>query len=166
MLFSWRGCASIALVIFKSTESDDDMAWIREVCRTALDCGLLTVTMAALPGGWWHASVAKNTSHKLAIQTYRNKFGKADKNRQHFLVNLDCDNIMGPRFCKTLGELLIALPATGCIQAVSGKDPGTTGRIGLYDETFLRIAGYDEEMGPMGYQDVDLMNRVQYIAGT
>ena len=81
------------------------------------------------------------------------------------LFNLDCDNILGPSFMDSLQTLLPVVPAHGCIHAV-GRDPGTTGRVGLFATTFLRVGGYDESAMPMGYQDVDLLRRCQWLSTT
>ena len=165
-LLPWRACARICLVVFESEETDADIQWLWRYARPALECGLLIVAVTDLPGGW-HACLAKNTSHKLAIQQHRRPLdldGGATW-LSLMLFNLDCDNILGPSFMDSLQTLLPVVPAHGCIHAV-GRDPGTTGRVGLFATTFLRVGGYDESAMPMGYQDVDLLRRCQWLSTT
>ena len=94
---------------------------------------------------YWHASIAKNTTHKLAN-------GK-------FLVNLDCDNFIG----KDGGDLLLKLFKEDEDIIISQSrnifGSGTAGRISLSKENFTKLGGYDEFFYPMGYQDTDLINR-------
>lgn len=94
---------------------------------------------------YWHASIAKNTTHKLAN-------GK-------FLVNLDCDNYIG----KDGGDILLDFFNKNQDIIISQSKnifgSGTAGRISLSKENFLKLGGYDEYFYPMGYQDSDLLNR-------
>ena len=46
----------------------------------------------------------------------------------------------------------------GCIHA-RGKDPGTCGRY-----AFVRLGGYDEDIAPTGYEDIDIMKRCHYLS--
>ena len=47
----------------------------------------------------------------------------------------------------------------GCTHA-KGKDPGTCGRY-----AFVRLGGYDEDIAPTGYEDVDILRRCSYLSG-
>ena len=64
----WRGCIRIVVVAFESDESEELMKWLQDVCEPALSEGLLVLAKARLPDGW-HASIAKNTAHRLALET-------------------------------------------------------------------------------------------------
>lgn len=96
----------------------------------------------------WHASVAKNTSHKVA--------------QGIVLVNLDCDNYTGSgggrfvyeQFIKATQEIVLW-------QFSKVKEDGSFGRIALTKELFYALGGYDESFLPMGYQDNDLMERAR-----
>ena len=88
---------------------------------------------------------------------------KADEG--HILVNLDCDNIMGGGFVKSVVDSFgVSASATADARSDSvawrGHDAATTGRVAGSADLFLRLRGYDEEgiMGS-GSQDVDLINR-------
>lgn len=91
----------------------------------------------------WHASVAKNTAHRIG--------------RGGFLLNLDCDNFIGDAI-----EVVRQYTAQGCrlLHLWSGlHQDGTYGRIGMRREIFHALGGYDESFYPMGYQDRDLLDR-------
>lgn len=95
---------------------------------------------------YWHASIAKNTSHLLASG--------------NIVVNLDCDNFIGENGgdilleqFKNKGKNIIISQSS----EISGS--GTAGRISLSKENFLKLGGYNEQFYPMGYQDTDLVKR-------
>lgn len=97
---------------------------------------------------YWHASVAKNTSHWCA--------------RHDIVVNLDCDNYTG----YLGGRFVINTFVQNCMDIVfhqfSGNiDDGCYGRISVLRKHFDRIGGYDESLDPMSYQDDDLMKRLK-----
>jgi len=103
---------------------------------------------------YWHASIAKNTSHHL---------GEGD-----ILVNLDCDNFTGFRGGKHLLDTFV----NKNIQAVHQfcKEEwfsGNYGRIAVRSEVFNNLGGYDESFYNMGYQDTDLLERIklEYAGG-
>eukprot|EP00438_Fugacium_kawagutii_P030781 Skav212126 [mRNA] locus=scaffold386:572307:573221:+ [translate_table: standard] len=43
------------------------------------------------------------------------------------------------------------------------EDSGCTGRIGIPENTFIALCGYDEEFEPTGYQDMDLYKRAESV---
>ncbi|CAE7223379.1 unnamed protein product [Symbiodinium sp. CCMP2592] len=45
-----------------------------------------------------------------------------------------------------------------------GGDSGCTGRMGVTQETFLQLNGYDESFYPTGYQDIDFFERLKHKA--
>ena len=82
----------------------------------------------------WHASIAKNTAHKLAKGKY--------------VVNLDCDNYIG----KDGGDFLLDIfKNNGDNIIISQRNnifgSGSAGRISLTKENFLKLGGYDEHDG-------------------
>jgi len=97
---------------------------------------------------FFHASIAKNTSHKLASGKY--------------LVNLDCDNYTGDRggdfivdFYKNNGDNIIIHQSSN----IFGR--GNMGRISMTKNNFFKIGGYNQSLKPMGHQDGDLINRAK-----
>eukprot|EP00974_Lingulodinium_polyedra_P062397 6024557-Lingulodinium_polyedra.AAC.1 len=94
----WQACIRQALAIFDSEESDADHAWIANYAAPAVQSGLPRAARGALLDGW-HASVAKNTPHKFAIElNWRDGLATGGCAPSHCLVNLDIDNIIGPHF--------------------------------------------------------------------
>ena len=80
---------------------------------------------------------------------------------QLVLVNLDCDNVPGPLFIPTLvsefNKTRKKWPP--CVWISNGG--GTTGRIAYLACTFMnQLNGYDEDLEPVGYQDIDVVNRI------
>ncbi|SMD32979.1 hypothetical protein SAMN04488029_1340 [Reichenbachiella faecimaris] len=96
----------------------------------------------------WNASIAKNTSHKMASGAV--------------LVNLDCDNytgLQGGSF--VLDQFRKAEENIVLWQFSKIKQDGSFGRISITRDLFKILGGYDESFLPMGYQDDDLMARAK-----
>jgi glycosyltransferase involved in cell wall biosynthesis len=88
------------------------------------------------------------------------------KNRAHqyasgdLLVSLDADNGIGPLYCERL--LSEVQDDHTLLHAWSGDwTDGTCGRMAYSLELFNCIGGYDESMGPVGSQDIDLRDRTK-----
>ena len=92
----------------------------------------------------WNCSKAKNLAHRLSVGDY--------------LFNLDADNFI------TASDLQLIEAAAAsnrpCHQWSGQWPDGSYGRIGLPRTLFLQLGGYDEAMLPMGWQDIDLLNRL------
>ncbi|CAJ1360662.1 unnamed protein product, partial [Effrenium voratum] len=90
-------------------------------------------------GGAFHMSFAKNASHMLGRKEAVSRAVNEGDASSVILVNLDCDNIIGPKFLPALLETF-ANPRLQILQA----------------------RGYDEEPGVLGsgYQDIDFLKRV------
>lgn len=89
-----------------------------------------------------------------------------DKNRAHalgvgrILVNLDGDNILGPRYCRDVLRAVYA--GADLVHTFSGNwGDGTCGRVAITRESFAKLGGYDESFEPVGYQDIDLVERAR-----
>ncbi len=106
-LWRWRGAACLYLVLFGEEETQELSEWIEEEFQVPLAAGLLVV--ASSPMQSWHASIAKNTAHVLALADH----GVHDADH-HLLINLDADNIVGRTFAETaLDQVLLT-----CLNAV------------------------------------------------
>lgn len=93
-----------------------------------------------------HSSKLKNRSHQLATGD--------------ILVNLDADNFIGPQFC----DVARALDPHQFLHAWSGDwHDGTCGRLACHRALFEAFGGYDERFGPVGFDDLDLRDRL--VAG-
>jgi len=98
----------------------------------------------------WHAPKAKNTAHRLSA-------GK-------ILVNLDGDNFTGYRGGIHVYNAFMASPYDICFWQYSGdSQDGSFGRIAASRDAFFTVGGYNEEFLEMGYQDRDLVNRLEMI---
>ena len=188
-LWPWRQSLRLCLVVFDSDEAPELMGWIRQHCAAALEVDLLVVATSALPNGHWHASIAKNVAHKVAMETYlaeSKTTPDADQaagcsapqrpawaNVVHaglaldalFMMNLDGDNLLGPHYVNALRSLLPFVNAIDSVGARRGA-VGTTGRVGMWATHFIRMGGYDESYLPSGYQDVCLHQRVRHLRGS
>lgn len=75
------------------------------------------------------------------------------------LVTLDADNAIGPEFCT---EIARSVSGQCFVWATDGDwGGGTIGRVAFDRDAFWQLGGYDESLGPIGYQDVDLMERAK-----
>jgi hypothetical protein len=100
---------------------------------------------------FWHTSIAKNTSHVLAMND--------------IVVNLDCDNFTGKNGGLFVIENMIKYgwQKTLIHQFNNEYCEGSYGRIALSRSNFLWLGGYDESFEPAGYQDKDLLLRAQLL---
>jgi hypothetical protein len=170
-LASHRLRVTIVLVTF--AEDLEVVQWVLHNFKWAIDCKLLLLASGGaygaaepkpdnpngywseVPGGWqtlryWHASKAKNISHRVAIASF-----PADLPAEKvILVNFDCDNIVGPGYVLALAEKCsqAAEPfGTGPVPAVSPSLTGpVTGRLAMNAKTFMARGGYDDEQNVCG----------------
>jgi len=95
---------------------------------------------------YWHACIAKNTTHMLATGDY--------------LVNLDADNFVGFKGAEKLYDVLMNHTKDVIIhQTDTILGSGNSGRITMSRENFINLGGYDETFYPSGYNDPDLIKR-------
>ena len=148
ILHCWphRRWVTIHLVDFGS--SDDSLEWVLKTCGVAIDAGLLRVYSTDQHMPHWHASIAKNTAHRLA--------------EEDILVNVDCDNIVGLNFPV---DVVRRIDSDGFTVLQYEEGDGTCGRVACWREQFLELNGYDEDCGPMGGQDIDLIKRLKEMNG-
>ena len=118
-----------------------------------------------------HASAGKNTAHRVAWELCKEgKLPSASGDGcaspdQLVLVNLDCDNVPGPLFIPTLvsefNKARTMRPWPPCVWISNGG--GKTGRTAHLACMFmnrLNGPGYGEDLEPVGYQDIDVVNRI------
>ncbi|MCP4241725.1 MAG: hypothetical protein GY772_14290, partial [bacterium] len=183
-----------ATVYFLSFGADADMQeWLHSHLPEAISRGLLVTASGGGHGvTWcrrlkpgltsgrdvmlrhWHASRGKNAAHMFAIEHTVFMFGAAAL-ESLVLVNMDCDNVCGGRFSRSLLQALERPGLTGGVAPVSPVTPSATpasahaaltGRVAAWAVDFLRVGGYDEEPGVMGMggQDIDLLKRLAVAA--
>jgi len=161
--WKWMGMVVWFLADLNPAGSDDRREVEKLVasgsCRAAAQCGFLRVfQLQDDDAKWkgWHASVAKNTIHRVAAELVP---------AGALLVNVDNDNLTPPKFVQLcLKDVVPKLKANGG-EAVgaSFKNPsasGTTGRVAVSSELFRnRDVMYDEDMYPSGAQDTDVIQQ-------
>jgi hypothetical protein len=136
------GCAEMVLVNYNSEDELD--VWIRQF-QSAIEAGRLRYVHER-SDPHFHASKAKNLAHFAATG--------------EFVINLDADNLIGDMIA-TFRRFWHDNPDT-VIQEFCGQyDDGTYGRIGMAKSHFIALGGYDEEMLPLGAQDLDLLRRAE-----
>lgn len=155
-LWAHRRWCKVYLVDFDS--KDRILDWIRmrfsEVMREDL---LRVYTTKDMPE--FHAAVAKNTCHRMAIE-----------DGCHILVNLDPSNIVDPGFPRDVVMRMGRRDSndpTGCdVVDYSADDVrlnATHGRIAQFACDFEYLRGYDEHTEPEGHHDEDLLYRYYMI---
>lgn len=133
------------LVDFGST--DGLQKWVEDNFVDDIESGYLKYYYTEeLP--YWHASVAKNTSHILA--------------KNEILVNLDCDNFTGKEGGKFILDKMMEYELYSPVihQFSNEFGDGSFGRIAIAKRDFLSIGGYDESLEAYGYEDVNLLQRL------
>jgi glycosyltransferase involved in cell wall biosynthesis len=134
------------IVLLDYNSSDDLGDFIRNGFSGYIECGILKYYRTVTP-------IYFNRSHSrnLAI-----KLSSGD-----IVCNLDADNFTGERFAGYVNDIFanhsgIFLSALG-----SGLSNDFLGRICLKRDDFMRIRGYDERMVNYGFEDYDLVGRLQ-----
>ena len=95
---------------------------------------------------YWHASIGKNASHRPATEV--------------ILCNLDGDNVISPEFVqKCVGHFAAGRKLVWFHDGTAKA--GNCGRIAYLSESFCAVRGYDQDLLPMGYQDLDIIARLQ-----
>ncbi len=143
-------------VIVNIARSDNDMEWatsdtaIRAEGADLIRRGWLTYATATMVT--YHQSVCKNLVARAA--------------HGDFLINLDIDNKISIKDTVQLLGLGANLGNT-LYHGWDGKwGSGTSGMLGLPRAVFHGLGGYNEEFQPYGYDEYDLMQRVQLGAPT
>eukprot|EP00397_Hematodinium_sp_SG-2012_P032347 GEMP01034438.1.p1 GENE.GEMP01034438.1~~GEMP01034438.1.p1 ORF type:complete len:527 (+),score=112.59 GEMP01034438.1:163-1743(+) len=135
--------------------SDDGLAdWIVETFPEALQAGFLRFYKAKET--YFHASMFKNTAHRLAIE-----------DECDVVVNLDADNIVSSDFGLDILQKMGVREGKKRVDALQfysgGRDSGTFGRIACFAADFEFMRGYDEDTFPAGSQDSDFVARLELM---
>lgn len=135
----------IEFVLIDFGSTDGLKEWVLENFSQDLKTGYLKYYYTEdLP--YWHASIAKNTSHRYATHD--------------IVVNLDCDNYTGLEGGTFIIEQFLRYGEGAIIHQFGSYGDGSFGRIAIYKYLFMYVRGYDESFEPMGYEDADLINRL------
>lgn len=136
--------------VFVDFESQEDLGdWLMTEFAPELTSGYLKFFLCKGLDKW-HSPKAKNTAHRLSS-------GK-------ILVNLDGDNFTGYRGGMHVYNGFMSSPYDICLWQYSGdSQDGSFGRIAASRDAFFSLGGYNEEFLEMGFQDRDLVNRLEMI---
>ena len=126
--------------------------WMPRVSTDDSDGGIVCSPVQMPFMKYWHASIAKNSSHAAGIYCF--------PGAGSLLINLDCDQIVPIGYVKAALQTFyhnLELPGLCLSCATNGA---LTGRLGYRQEDFIFIGGYDEDGPPSAGQDVDIKNRL------
>lgn len=137
-----RAAAYEAEFVVVDAASPDGLAeWVQT--RLAAELAAGRVRLLRRPEEPMQFPKFKNAAHRAATG--------------EIVVNLDADNVIGPRYCDWL---LAAMTSDVVAHAWTGDWlDGTCGRVALRRATFEALGGYDESLGPIGGNDLDLRDR-------
>eukprot|EP00971_Amphidinium_carterae_P019876 391535-Amphidinium_carterae.2 len=150
--YPFKGKVTLYFVDFGT----DDALWpfLRCHCAWAIRIGLLPL-YKTLDKHHWHASIAKNTAHRVVdLDT-------------EVSITLDADNYVTVNWIRNIAQHFhqrASIVYAGGQQF--GAPQGTTGRIAMRHAMFLDINGYDEQFHPMGGQDIDIIKRFKAMHGS
>ena len=138
--------SEIEFVLVDFNSQDGLRDWILEKFQNELKSGYLkyfhTKSMKS-----WHACIAKNTSHSMG--------------NGNILVNLDADNFTGPNGGEYIIDIYEQYGINNTVMHMySGWSNGSCGRIAVSKKLFFQVGGYDQNLGPMGMEDIDLLGRL------
>lgn len=130
--------------------SDDDLEeWVKEHLMEHIESGVFSYYKTFDPL-YFDRSHSRNMAFRLA--------------QGNLVCNVDADNYTGPSFAAYLSQEFSAdndifLCAGGEHDSISCSDIG--GRICVSAKDFVALGGYDEEMRNYGFEDYDLISRLE-----
>lgn len=125
---------------------DDTVEWLRFLARDNPQLRWASQQLEPL-----HFARAYNRCHRLATG--------------QILASVDADNVIGPRYCEFVRETIERDPLAIVHCWTGDWLDGTCGRLALHRDLFDRIGGYDEQLGPIGNQDLDMRDRAKLAGG-
>ena len=148
----------IEFIVLNYNSRDDLDSWMLSTMSPHIKSGRIRYFKTNEPK-YFDVSHAKNIAHVAAVGDV--------------LCNLDADNYLGRGFCTLLDDEFSKNPhailhffagATRNSPAsfdwkIRSDQNSTFGRICLRRKDFLALGGYDETIGPMLFEDWDLINR-------
>lgn len=154
---NWNTKENVDFILVDFGSTDDLKPWLKKHFMKYIECGFLKYYYTEeLP--YWHASIAKNTTHMLADGD--------------ILTNLDCDNFTGVLGGEFVIEKFSNQEHPIVLHQFSKQyHDGSYGRISTRKQDFIHIGGYNEDFLPMGFEDADLISRLtayglKYVSDT
>lgn len=141
----------VEMIILDYNSDDDLESWIYNNLIIYINSGLLKY-YKTFGHKYFHRSHSRNMVFRLA--------------NGDWLCNVDADNYVGPGFISFLNDHIkrsknIFMCAGGQHDSISCSDIG--GRICLSARDFSKIGGYDESMANYGFEDYDLIQRLEML---
>ncbi|RDV16697.1 glycosyltransferase family 2 protein [Pontibacter diazotrophicus] len=143
-----RSYPNIEFVLIDYNSQDGLEDYVKENWSHYIEQGVLNYYKTFQPQTF-HASKAKNLSHALA---------KGD-----IVCNVDGDNFTGKDLAYYINYLYNQHGENNIFQFHKPPFWGTVGRLTFFKEAFMRLGGYDEDLLPIGHEDLDLVNRGREI---
>jgi hypothetical protein len=141
------------LLDYNSTDGTGD--WIARHMAVYLDCGRLRYYHTSGPLSW-HPSHSRNVAFRLA--------------HGDVICNINADHYTGTGFAKYVNEAFqndnrIVLTTIDMYKTDKGHRPAkdVLGKVCVRREDFLAVRGFDERMDRYGFEDYDLINRLEMI---
>jgi predicted glycosyltransferase involved in capsule biosynthesis len=139
-----RNYPNVEFVLVNYNSQDKLHQWAKKNLPSYIERGLVNYYHTTEPR-YFHASKAKNLAHKVS--------------NGEIVCNLDGDNFTGNDFAYYINYKMQTGGIDSLLQFKKAPYWGTEGRIVLAKKYFLELGGYDENLGPTGHQDHDLMDR-------
>ncbi|MFW5700157.1 MAG: glycosyltransferase family 2 protein [Cyclobacteriaceae bacterium] len=143
-ILSNKNYPHIEFVLVDYNSNDGLDKYIKKFYQDELSSGILKYYRTDEPI-FYHSSISKNLAHRIA--------------EGYILCNLDADNFTGDHFAYYLNYLFEEKGDNNIYRFRKAPFWGTEGRICLSRSLFFALGGYDEELYPVGHQDLDLINR-------
>ena len=137
---------NIEFVLIDYNSQDGLEDYVKANLMPYIDKGILNYYKTKEPRKF-HASYAKNLSHALA--------------KGEVICNLDGDNFTGKDFAFYLNYMFNQKGENNIYQFFKRPLWGTVGRLSFYRDNFFKLGGYDEDLLPIGHEDLDLVNRAR-----
>lgn len=142
---------NIEFILLDYNSEDDLEAWVKANLMQHIESGLLTYYKTFEPA-YFLRSHSRNMAFRLA---------KGD-----ILCNIDADNFTGHGFLTYLMKEFnspndVFVCSGGQFDKILSSDIG--GRICISNRDFQKTGGYDEEMSNYGFEDYDLINRLEIL---
>jgi GT2 family glycosyltransferase len=126
--------------------TDDTVEWLRFLARTHAQLRWASQPLTPL-----HFAAAYNRSHRFAIG--------------EIVAAVDADNVIGPEYCQFVRDTIEADPLAIVHCWTGDWLDGTCGRLAVHRDLFERVGGYDEQLEPIGVQDLDFRDRCVLAGG-
>lgn len=135
---------NIEFVLLDYNSNDGTEVYVRSELSEFINKGILVYYRTTTPK-FFHRSHSRNVAFRLATGD--------------ILCNVDADNFTGEDFSSFLSECFSS--EESIFLSSTGFTTNLLGRICLRKRDFCEVTGYDEEMSEYGFEDYDLISRLE-----